>query len=543
MALAGLMGEGRAPGDASLRDCAGFLAEHFVDDLLTHPDRYNDWRLAMLPARAVVIGPLSTVFRDPGRSESARSLAATILASFAGDDPKIITELLLDATDRQYPVILNALSGYRPSVSVWLARLIQDRPPADSGQEERTLFARRQANAAIGLLHWGDPDRLWPLLRQSPEHDPLLRTYLVERLARLTPDPLVLLDRFQDESEVSVRRAIVLVIGGIAQDQQSPSWAGPAADWLLELVEHDPDAGIHSAAEWALRKWEKDGRLASATAPLATRTPPAGQFWQITANGHTMAILPGNIRFRMGAATDESDRDGDEKSHTRLILRTFAISTTEVTGKQFTAFDPSFDRFPNRNSPHANGPINAVTWLDAIAYCRWLSEQEGITEDQMCYPPRDQIKDGMKPYPDYLSRTGFRLPTEAEWEYACRAGASSTRFFGDDVKMLSRYAWFIRNGEGRAWPVGRLLPNEFGLFDILGNVREWCHDIYDADPTIGPDREDQSAFDPALDRVARGGSYVDQAYVVRTANRYHAKPEDLSFGTGFRIARTIPAPR
>ena len=76
-----------------------------------------------------------------------------------------------------------------------------------------------------------------------------------------------------------------------------------------------------------------------------------------------------------------------------------------------------------------------------------------------------------KPYPDYLKRTGYRLPTEAELEYAGRAGAVTSRYFGDDDKMLPRYAWFIKNSDGQTHPGGMLLPNEFGLFDVLGNVR------------------------------------------------------------------------
>ena len=172
-------------------------------------------------------------------------------------------------------------------------------------------------------------------------------------------------------------------------------------------------------------------------------------------------------------------------------------------------------------------PIIGVTWYEAVQYCRWLSEQEGIPEEQMCYPNVAEIercKDAKTPLKlpaDHLSRTGYRLPTEAEWEYACRAGSKTSWFYGSSRELLAQYAWYSRNAENRTWPVGQKKPNSFGLFDMHGNTWDWCQDGY-ADYKVEPgdrpteDVEDKRAITDRFSRVLRGGSFLhDRRYVAR----------------------------
>src|SRR5207253_2222430 len=129
-----------------------------------------------------------------------------------------------------------------------------------------------------------------------------------------------------------------------------------------------------------------------------------------------------------------------------------------------------------------DGPIIAVTWYEAAQYCRWLSEREGVPEGQMCYPSVaaiEKCKDGVTPLRlprDYLSRTGYRLPTEAEWEHACRAGTRTSRWYGSSEDMLAQHGWYQHNARDRAWPVGQKKPNPFGLFDMHGNTWDWCQE-------------------------------------------------------------------
>ena len=217
MALVGLLGSIQRAGDSDLRESAGFLAEQFVADLMIHPERYNDWVEALKPARSLLVLHLAAIFRRPSENESPRSLSATILANYAAGDPATLLDLLLSADMRQFPVVLRAISAFRQKAEEQLRELIALDPSEGASPEERNASVSRQANAVIALYHWGDSGTLWRWLRQRP--DPLLRTYLIDRLSRLTPDPLVLLDRLERESDVAARRALILVLGGLPREQ------------------------------------------------------------------------------------------------------------------------------------------------------------------------------------------------------------------------------------------------------------------------------------------------------------------------------------
>ena len=143
---------------------------------------------------------------------------------------------------------------------------------------------------------------------------------------------------------------------------------------------------------------------------------------------------------------------------------------------------------------------------------------------------------------DFLRRTGYRLPTEAEWEYACRAGAMTSRYYGTSVRLLENYAWYVTNVgvPRRPQPCGRLIPNDLGLFDMLGNAREWCQEYYTGygtgvtESTIGDLTDDN----PRFRRLLRGGAFSYQPELIRSPDRDMALMTQLSGDIGFRIART-----
>jgi len=222
--------------------------------------------------------------------------------------------------------------------------------------------------------------------------------------------------------------------------------------------------------------------------------------------GMKFVLIPAGT-FVMGSPPDEEDRDDDEEQHEVTISKPFYLQTTQVTPRQWKRImkdNPS--HFKKRGD---DCPVESVSWDDAQAFMSKLNKVEG----------------GKK----------YRLPTEAEWEYACRAG-STTRFcFGDDEAELREYAWYVDNSEGTTHPVGHKEPNAWDLYDMHGNVYEWCQDWYGDYPTGHV--TDPTGAASGLLRVLRGGSWGDDAWYVRSAYRNWSSPGFRYDLIGFRLAR------
>jgi formylglycine-generating enzyme required for sulfatase activity len=223
------------------------------------------------------------------------------------------------------------------------------------------------------------------------------------------------------------------------------------------------------------------------------------------------------------------------------IRRSFCIASKETTVAQFHRFlaDHSQLAAPGSRSTLSADVARAdVSWFEAAAYCNWLSAEEGIPRDQWCYEPRADgtYGPGMQVAPDFGDRRGYRLPTEPEWEYACRAGTQSDYFFGNNANHLRYYGLYRENAD---YPqaVGTCKPNDFGLFDMSGNVAEWCQDAF-------PLRSAQSAGDRTIgaetERVIRGGSFADAPPRLQSSSRASSLPLQRNATVGFRVARTYP---
>jgi formylglycine-generating enzyme required for sulfatase activity len=277
--------------------------------------------------------------------------------------------------------------------------------------------------------------------------------------------------------------------------------------------------------------------------------------WYVNGQGQTMVVIPGPVEFLMGSSPTEEGRQGYEVQHRERIGRTFALAARPVTVQEFRRFlraNPNLEgmfqgevaALLKRYSPEATCPITYVDWYTAAAYCNWLSKEEGLPEKEWCYEanPQGAYGEGMKLRAGYLGRKGYRLPTEAEWEYACRAGAVTSRYYGDTEELLPGYGWYLKNSGQRTGPVGGKKPNDLGLFDMHGNVWSWCQERYrpyPKSPGIENDIEDILSINNHERRGLRGGSFSLLAVGVRCANRTGLVPSSRGINVGIRPARTF----
>ncbi|MBI5397464.1 MAG: formylglycine-generating enzyme family protein [Verrucomicrobia bacterium] len=210
---------------------------------------------------------------------------------------------------------------------------------------------------------------------------------------------------------------------------------------------------------------------------------------------------------------DMGSKDGGEDTkpvHRVKIMRGFWLGRYEVTQPQF---ETVMGKNPSCFKGSAN-PVERVSWLDAMAFIGKLNAAK-------LAPPGAQ----------------FRLPTEAEWEYACRAGATTRHYTGDSDSDLARAAWYVTNSSRAPHPVGQKEPNAFGLHDMLGNVWEWCMDWYDKDYYVRVKFDSEDPTGPAVGamRIARGGSWRNDAALVRSSKRSNHGPKHFNDNLGFRL--------
>ena len=462
-----------------------------------------------------------------------------------------------------------ATEGLLMTASVWHRPVVSE--------ELKDRLSERQARAAVALVRMGKAEAVWAILHHSA--DPRLRSFIINWLNPLGTDPKLIaaqLDRIDPNAkptpvqgqqlmdtilfhpETSQRRTLILALGTYWTDGLSPGEMEPLISKLLDLYRNDLDSGIHGAAEWTLRQWKQQEKLKQLDAELMKVKDWGDRRWYVNGQGQTFAVIEGPVEFRMGSPPTDTERIGDNEPLRRMAIpRRFAIAAKEVTVEQFQRFlklnGITIDRYQlspsylTKYSPDPEGPWIALDWYTAAHYCNWLSEQEGLPNDQWCYIPNEAgaYAEGMSIPADVLQRTGYRLPTEAEWEFTCRAGAVTSRYYGHSLDLLDAYARYQANSKEHAWTCGSLFSNDLGLFDMLGNMYEWCQDSLNSSKPVkmGIYNDIIVIYESIVEknpRLLRGGTFDSLPALVRSAYRSRYAPSYRSIYLRFPPLQDLP---
>lgn len=339
---------------------------------------------------------------------------------------------------------------------------------------------------------------------------------------------------FHRHRTIVITGLLMLLALSASAQQRGIKGVEQAADQLLALVLEDAPA----AKPEAIEKTPEGDRVVQKPV-LAVETPPArseetprtaaasasraAQYRSLYGRKYGLPLtreldLGRGVRLRLvlippGEFTmGSNDGENYEKlPHKVRITKPFYMGGTEVTQAQYEAVmghNPS--NFKGRDNP-----IETVSWNDATEFCRKLSQK---------------------------SRIQVGLPTEAEWEYACRAGSTTNYCFGDSDNQMGDYAWSRSNSGRKTHPVGQKKPNAWGLYDMYGNVWEWCQDWYDGGYYAKNHEGDPSGPQTGSDRVQRGGSWPDRASYCRVAGRAKLTPKFTGYNHGFRVVVSARTP-
>jgi formylglycine-generating enzyme required for sulfatase activity len=457
--------------------------------------------ISRLEPYANLARPLLRSRFDSEPAESIQKLhAAFALAGLGEVEEAYLIDRIPKVPGSETPNLIAALAAAKESAVPALLQRV--------GQELDDPQTR--ARYAIALLHLSDPRGAGQVLALVP--GPKYRTAFIHTFStwhgELRPLPALLRQIKTPGFQSGLCAALGLVpVESLALDEH-----GSLKDALVDLYRDADDGGTHSAAGWALRKWQEDLPVLKCSSEHDPQHP--NRKWFV--NSHQMTMLRVNAgNFRMGYP----DKKEWGRPHDVKLTQSFYVCDREVWADLFEQFvkDPDWPEaekpvdwrgFSEPSVPKPDCAASGLSWYDAIRFCNWLSKKEGRNP---CYTRSKNGAVGKGAgHPETWEwkpgANGYRLPTEAEWEYTCRAGSTTPYFFGVDPNLLPFYAFFPINSDAHAWPGGTKLPNAWGLFDTHGNVDEWCWDWY------GPD-DAREKIDPrgpptGTMRVNRGGDWL-----------------------------------
>lgn len=462
---------------------------------------------------------LEAYAEDASNEAGIRLRAACGLAAM-GD---VRAELILDCIDLVPPTrgtcqnIITALRSADERVQDELAR------KAKSG-----LVDSRVRNAIVAMF-LGNSEPARDLVEPAPDPEP--RTRFVHGFANWMADeasfPGIL-----ETADPHLAAVLCLSMGNVDRLTVRPEVRQQIANSMLALYQHSPHGAVHSSAGWALAKW-------SQSLPQLNGSHTG---WEMNGMGMTMILVnPGT--FTMG------ERDISETVSRVTLTRPFWISDREVSRRMFQRFaqtiageDKSEFEANTFFSPTLDHPVQSIPWHNIVRFCNWLSLEDGR---ERCYTRTESTgNDGTLKvvWKCDFSASGYRLPTEAEWEYACRGRANTRYSFGNDPLLEPQYARSSNSRDIETLPCGSLIPNAYGLFDMQGNVWEFCWDEFSQQNSVAKTDPLGVSGNTAVEgsyRIIRGGGVNNNSGDSDAEARGSDATNRRSNNLGFRIVSTV----
>jgi formylglycine-generating enzyme required for sulfatase activity len=550
-------------------------------------------REALRPIQDKLLGDLERIFgASPG--DAQRLSAANALADYAANDRERLTKLLTQATAEQHAVLYPLVAAVpSPETIAQLSQVAATPPPEELGSVARIAYGQHRANAAVTMLKLGEKEKFLPVFDWTDDPEAMTQFIFRCKPRGITIDTLLDLLAIRSVSEGRARYALLLAIGEYAPSDIPASRRDALVKQLSDWYANDPSSGVHGASGWLLRhlgeneiatridqtpvpysperEWftlaikvnptpspkpkpeeKEEGSEPSekkeaesntnATEPKETEAPPEPlppkTFY------YTFIVHPSG-ECTIGSVTDQLDRLKHEVRHTVTLTRPIALLDREITFDELIAFSPKYAGFMQEFDATPSDAGFAANWYDSVSFCRWLGTEMRLPEADQCYPDPDTLDKEQYPrdpqetsfprnWPLDLSKRGFRLPTESEWEVIARSGSRTAYGFGSEVALLDRFGWFTENSGKKVHSGREKRPSVRGLFDLHGNLYEWTHDWFG-------DFGSSAQTDPLgakidSNRVFRGGGWVSDAAYCRAAYRYGDSPAHRYTGGGFRLA-------
>jgi sulfatase modifying factor 1 len=478
-------------------------ADSLVRAVLTAPPEGLPYAINALKQYETYTTPmLQTKFNSESIPTHQRLNLALALAKYGNVQETYLIAAIQNCTAEQCNNIVQALRKSETAVKAIESTAIESTANKLSTTEQTAQVYK--ARLAIVSFYLGDESLAVKMA--NSDSDPTQRTKLIHVLQTWNCGLNELPTRLA-KLEHNLQYSLILglvdhVCTGL--DPATEAWNNA----LVELRNNSPNNGVHAACDFSLRK---------AKFPLPSRTESQNRF--TNSAGINMLLVPAGKFNRKPTA--------NTPIQTVEVTRPFYIADREITVSQFNQFLSEESEAEN-----AELPVGSVSWGQAIEFCNWLSEKEGL---ELCYQDEGESRQWI------AEANGYRLPTEAEWEYACRANAETEFFIGDDDVLLGAYAVFRA---ADALPAGSKSPNRLGLFDTAGSICEWCFDSWESDypdsqkivDPFGPTRSAYAKY--GQHRALRGGHYESTGTTLECSERGRGIPTSKLPNVGFRLAKS-----